>query len=89
MPEKSLAADAAIACFSSALISRLNSQRAPGGASREIYSLDTITLLLEKGADRSLKDLEGKTAADVARESEKAELAKLLDNRHNGTVREQ
>jgi hypothetical protein len=88
MPEKSLAADAAIACFSSALISRLNSQRAPG-ASREIYSLDTITLLLEKGADRSLKDLEGKTAADVARESEKAELAKLLDNRHNGTVREQ
>lgn len=49
-------------------------------SSREIYSLETITLLLEKGADQNLKDLEGKTAAEIARESEKAELAKLLDS---------
>lgn len=48
---------------------------------REGFSLETIGFLLEKGADPKLKDLEGKTAAQIARESKKPELANLLDNR--------
>jgi uncharacterized protein len=35
-------------------------------------------MLLEKGADRSLRDDRGKTAADIARETNHSALAQLL-----------
>jgi uncharacterized protein len=40
----------------------------------------TARLLLDAGADRSLKDNRGKTAADIAREGDFLDLSKLLDN---------
>lgn len=40
----------------------------------------TVRFLLDQGADRSLKDNRGKTAADMAREGNFSAAARLLDN---------
>ena len=40
----------------------------------------TVKFLLEQGADRSLKDNRGKTAADIAREGNFTEAASLLES---------
>jgi hypothetical protein len=39
-----------------------------------------VKFLLEQGADRSLKDNRGKTAADMARDGNFTAAASLLDN---------
>ena len=38
----------------------------------------TVKLLLDRGADRGLKDDRGKTAAEIARDAKYSEVAELL-----------
>ncbi|MGZ9074640.1 MAG: ankyrin repeat domain-containing protein, partial [Burkholderiaceae bacterium] len=45
---------------------------------------DTVRALLAAGANPKLKDIRGKTAADIAREQNFAETAQLLDSAKTG-----
>ena len=60
--------------------------------SAENNAIDTAKLLLEHGADRSIKNNDGKTAYDLALEKGHTELAELLkpeeDRGRQGTVSE-
>lgn len=42
---------------------------------------EVVTILLEEGADIEVRDLMGKTALDLAREQNNANIAKLLEER--------
>jgi len=48
----------------------------------ESNSVDTVNLLLERGADKSIKDNTGKTAYDYATEEGNREVAELLYKKH-------
>jgi ankyrin repeat protein len=52
----------------------------------EVGRKDIVALLLEKGADREIRDLSGRTAAEVAEKAGYPELVPLLSVAKNNNV---